>query len=173
MGDSIQHKLDRVRPPRVQITYDVEIGDAIQVKELPFVVGVMADLSGMPEEPLPPFKDRKFVEIERDNFNEIMSSIKPQLNITVENKLTNDEATKLAVALAFQNMDDFNPINILKQIEPMAKLYEARTRLKDLLTKLDGNDKLDTLLEDVLQSTEKREALQQELGQTDAPAEGA
>jgi type VI secretion system protein ImpB len=173
MGESIQHKLDRVRPPRVQITYDVEIGDAIQVKELPFVVGVMADLSGMPEEPLPPFKDRKFVEIDRDNFNEIMSSIKPSLNITVENKLTNDEATKLAVALAFQSMEDFNPINILKQIEPMAKLYEARTRLKDLLTKLDGNDKLDTILEEVLQNTQKRDALQQELGQIEAPAEGA
>jgi len=173
MGESIQHKLDRVRPPRVQVTYDVEVGDAIQTKELPFVVGILADLSGMPENPLPPMKDRKFIEVDRDNFNEIMASIKPHLHLSLDNKLTNDGDTNLVVDLYFNDMEDFNPLNILKQIEPMAKLYEARTKLKDLLTKLDGNDKLDHLLEDILSSTEKRDALQQELGQTDTPAEDA
>ncbi len=177
MGESIQHKLDRVRPPRVQITYDVEIGDAIETKELPFVVGVMSDLSGMPENPLPPVKDRKFVEVDRDNLNEIMASIGPRLKFAVDNKLSDDPDSKLAVELRFSNMEEFGPLEVLKQIEPLAKLYEARTLLKDLLTKLDGNDMLDHLLEDVLNNTEKREALQKELGSdeapADAPAEGA
>jgi len=158
MTESTQHKLDRVRPPRVQITYDVEIGDAIQMKELPFVGGIMADLSGHPEDPLPKVKDRKFVEIDRDNFNDVMAAANPRLVFQVENKLLND-GSKLNVELKFNNMDDFDPVNVLKQIAPLKKLYDARQRLSDLLTKLDGNDELDSLLQDVVSSTESLEEL--------------
>ncbi len=176
MAESTQHKLDRIRPPRVQITYDVEIGDAIQMKELPFVGGIMADLSGKPEEPLPKMKDRKFVEIDRDNFNDIMDSINPRLVFQVANKLVDDDS-KLNLELKFNHMDDFNPVAVLKQIKPLAKLYDARQRLADLLTKLDGNDELDELLQDVIQNTENMEELKtltasEEGGDEDAGDEG-
>ena len=158
MAESTQHKLDRIRPPRVQITYDVEIGDAIQMKELPFVGGILADLSGKPEEPLPKLKDRKFVEIDRDNFNDVLSSINPRLVFQVDNKLVDDDS-KLNVELKFSHMDDFEPVSIVNQVKPLRKLYEARQRLTDLLTKLDGNDDLDKLIQDVLASTESLEEL--------------
>ena len=172
MAESTQHKLDRIRPPRVQITYDVEIGDAIQTKELPFVAGIMADLSGMPEDPLPKLKERKFVEIDRDNFNEVLEAINPRLVFQVDNKLE-DNGTKLNVELKFNHMDDFDPVAILKQVSPMRKLYEARQRLSDLLTKLDGNDDLDQLLQDVVSSTESLEELKALTGGEgeEAPAE--
>ena len=155
MTESTQHKLDRVRPPRVQITYDVEIGDAIEMKELPFVGGIMADLSGKrdPEAPLPPIKDRKFVEIDRDNFNEVMASIGPRLAFQVTNRL--EEDGKLNVALALTNMDDFSPLAVVNQIPALATLYEERQRLSDLIAKLDGNDKLDALLQDIVEDTGK------------------
>jgi type VI secretion system protein ImpB len=153
MPESTQHKLDRVRPPRVQITYDVEIGDAIQKKELPFIVGVLADLSGQPAQALPKIKDRKFVEMDRDNFNDVLASIGPRAVIRVDNKLTSD-GSKLNVELKFANMDDFNPANVVKQVEPLRKLLQARQRLTDLLSKLDGNDKLDELLREVVSNTE-------------------
>jgi type VI secretion system protein ImpB len=137
----------------VQITYDVETLGAIEMKELPFVVGIMADLSGHPEEPLAKMIDRKFVEIDRDNFNEVLDSIQPRLAIRVDNKLVDDDS-KLNVELKFNNMDDFNPANIVKQVEPLNKLFEARQRLSDLLTKLDGNDDLDQLLSDVVENTD-------------------
>lgn len=152
MAESTQHKIDRVRPPRVQITYDVEIGDAIEMKELPFVAGIMADLSGTPEKPLPKLKDRKFVEIDRDNFNDVMAAIKPRAVCQVDNKLA-DDGTKINVALTFDNVESFNPVNVLKQVEPLRKLYEARQKLSDLLTKLDGNDSLDKLLQEVVHKT--------------------
>ncbi len=153
MTESTQHKLDRVRPPRVQITYDVETGGAIQMKELPFVAGILADLSGKPEEALPKLIDRKFVEIDRDNFNDILASITPRLTFQVDNKLADDN-TKFNIELKFKNIDDFGPVQVLKQVEPLRKLFEARQRLSDLLTKLDGNDNLDKLLSEVLENTE-------------------
>lgn len=153
MAESTQHKLSRIRPPRVQITYDVETGGAIQMKELPFVAGILADLSGRPAEPLPKVKDRKFIEIDRDNFNDVMASSAPRLTLRVDNKLQND-GSKVNVELNFSNMDDFNPLSIVKQVEPMRKLLEARQRLTDLMQKLDGNDKLDLLLQDVLANTD-------------------
>ena len=153
MAESTQHKLDRVRPPRVQITYDVEVGDAIQKKELPFIVGVLADLSGQPAQPLAKVKDRKFVEIDRDNFNDVLANIGPRAVLRTDNKLAND-GSKLNVELKFSNMDDFNPANVVKQVEPLRKLLEARQRLTDLLGKLDGNDKLDELLREVLSNTD-------------------
>lgn len=145
MPESIQHKLDRVRPPRVQITYDVETGGAIQKKELPLVVGILADLSGKPAEALPLVRDRKFVEIDRDNFNEVLDSIAPRLAFQVDNKLSK-EGGKSAVELHFHHMDDFTPVNVVKQVDSLRKLFEARGRLNDLLAKLDGNDELDNQL---------------------------
>jgi type VI secretion system protein ImpB len=158
MPESTQKKLSRIRPPRVQITYDVEIGGAIQMKELPFVAGILADLSGKPAEPLPPLKERKFVEIDRDNFNDVLASAAPRLALRIPNQLAKDD-TLLAAELSFKSMDDFDPVNLVKQIEPLRKLFEARTRLVDLLAKLDGNDKLDALLQDVLNNPESQQAL--------------
>jgi type VI secretion system protein ImpB len=173
MAESTQHKLDRVRPPRVQITYDVEIGNAIEKKELPFIVGVLADLSGKPEKALPKLKDRKFVEIDRDNFNDVLASIRPRLTFQVNNALAGD-GSKLNVELKFSNMEDFDVVNVLKQIEPMRKLYDARQRLSDLLTKLDGNDDLDGLLSGVIASTDEQKKLKDALGAgaEDKPAGG-
>lgn len=153
MPESTQHKLDRVRPPRVQITYDVETGGAIQKKELPLVVGVLADLSGKPAEAPAQLKTRGFVSIDRDNFNDVLSSIGPRLAFQVENKIANDES-KLNVELNFRDIDDFEPVALIQQITVLRKLYEARQRLSDLLTKLDGNDDLDRLLQEIVQNTE-------------------
>lgn len=162
MSDSIQHKIGRVRPPRVQITYDVEIGDAIQMKELPFVMGIIADLSGKPEEPLPKMKERKFVEIDRDNFNDVMAGVKPRAAFQVENRMVGEDdkdAGKMNVELMFRSLDDFEPENVVKQIEPLKKLFEARRRLADLMTKLDGNDDLDRLLREMVSDDAKQKEL--------------
>jgi type VI secretion system protein ImpB len=158
--ESTQHKLDRVRPPRVHITYDVEIGDAIELKELPFVVGVLADLSGKPDEALPRLRDRKFVDIDRDNFNDVLKGMKPRLAYKVENKLTNDES-KMGVELRFNNLDDFEPEQVVNQVEPLRKLLEVRKQLSDLLAKTDGNDKLNERLQEIISNTE----LLQKIGQ--------
>lgn len=165
---SLQHKIDRVRAPRVQITYDVEIGGAIEMKEIPFVVGVLADLSGKPDEPLPKLKDRKFVEIDRDNFNNVLAAMKPRVAFRVDNKLTDDD-TKMAVELRFKSLDDFHPEQIAQQVEPLRKLVEARSKLSDLLSKLDGNDKLDELLQGVVSNSESLQKLGKEAGLADKP----
>ena len=161
--ESLQHTLDRVRAPRVQITYDVEIGDAIEMKEIPFVVGVLGDLSGKPDEPLPKLKDRKFVEIDRDNFNNVLEGMKPRLAFKVDNKLADDDS-KIAVELNFKSLDDFHPERVADQITPIRKLVEARKKLSGLLNKLDGNDKLDELLQDIVVNTESLEKLGEEVG---------
>ncbi|MEO1019049.1 MAG: type VI secretion system contractile sheath small subunit [Pseudomonadota bacterium] len=169
---SIQHKLDRVRPPRVQITYDVETGDAIQTKELPFVVGVMADLSHKRAEPLPPLKQRKFVEIDRDNFNEVMESSEPRVAFQVDNRIANDDS-KLNVELTFKAMEDFDPARVVEQVPHLRQLLEARNRLRDLLTKLDGNDELEAMLTQVISNNEERGKLEAEIKAiaVDTPAE--
>ena len=172
MAESTQHKLGRVRPPRVQITYDVEIGDAIEKKELPFIVGVLADLSGKPAEALPLLKDRKFVEIDRDNFQDVLGSIAPRLAFRVADKLKPDSTDFLNVELRFRNMDDFGPVEVLKQVPQLRRLYEARCRLRDLLTKLDGNDELDQLLSQVIKNTDDQAALKTQLAAA-APAPAA
>ena len=161
--ESTQHKLDRVRPPRVQITYDVEIGDAIELKELPFVVGVLADLSGKPEEPLPRLKDRKFVEIDRDNFNEVLRGMKPRLAFRVDNKLSDDD-TKMDVELKFNSLDDFEPEQVVQQVEPLRKLLETRQQLQALLAKMDGNDKLDDMLQEIISNTDMLKKIGSEVG---------
>ena len=153
MAESTQHKLDRVRPPRVQITYDVEIGNAIEKKELPLVVGILADLSGKPDTPPAKLVERRFVDIDRDNFNEILSSISPRATLQVDNTISGDDS-KLNVELLFNHIEDFDPVNLVKQVVPLRRLFEARQRLRDLLTKLDGNDDLDQLLQDVVANTE-------------------
>lgn len=161
--ESLQHKIDRVRPPRVQITYDVEVGGAIELKELPFVVGVMGDFVGKPEEALPAIKNRKFVEIDPDNFDQVLSGMKPRLAYTVENKMQ-DDGSKVGVELKFNNMEDFEPDKVVQQVEPLRKLVEARQKLADLLSKMDGNDKLESLLEDVISSADKQKELSGALG---------
>lgn len=161
--ESLQHKIDRVRPPRVQITYDVETGGAIELKELPFVVGVMGDFSGKPEEPLPAFKNRKFVEIDPDNFDQVLSGMSPRLAFTVDNKLQ-DDGSKMGVELKFNSMEDFEPDQVVQQVEPLRRLVEARQKLSDLLSKMDGNDKLESLLEDVMSNADKQKQLSDALG---------
>jgi type VI secretion system protein ImpB len=161
--ESLQHKLDRVRPPRVQITYDVEVGGAIELKELPFVVGVMGDFVGKPEEPLPALKQRKFVEIDPDNFNQVMAGMKPRLAFTTENKLQND-GSKMGIELKFNSIEDFEPDNIAQQVEPLRKLVEARQKLSDLRLKMDGNEKLEGMLEDIIANADKQKQLADALG---------
>src|SRR5271167_4240722 len=161
---STQHKLDRVRPPRVQITYDVEAGDAIEIKELPFVVGVLGDFTGQPEQPLPRLKERKFVEVNPDNFDSVLEGMKPHLSFAVENKLSEDaDAPQLKVDLHFKKMDDFEPGNVAKQVKPLKELLDLRTRLADLRGTLQGNDKLEELLLDAVGNTEKLDKLKQEM----------
>jgi type VI secretion system protein ImpB len=161
--ESLQHKLDRVRPPRVQITYDVEVGGAIEMKELPFVLGVMGDFSGKPDEPLPPIKNRKFVEIDPDNFNQVLAGMKPRVAFNVENKLQGD-GSKIGVDLRFNNIEDFEPDQIVQQVEPLRKLVEARQKLSDLRSKMDGNEKLENLLNEVISNSDKQKELSDALG---------
>ena len=162
---STQHKLDRVRPPRVQITYDVEVGDAIEIKELPFVMGVMGDFTGQPVDPLPRLKDRKFTEINPDNFDAVLESMKPHLAFSVENKLSEDSnAGNLKVDLNFKSMDDFSPDAVARQVKPLRELLDLRTRLTDLRGSLQGNDKLEELLRDAVTDTDKLAKLRTELG---------
>jgi type VI secretion system protein ImpB len=163
MSESLQHKLDRVRRPRVQITYDVETNGAMQKVELPFVVGVLADLSGKPKEPLKPLKDRKVVAIDRDNFNDVLAKATPRVAMKVDNKLTDDN-TKLAVELNFKHIDDFEPARVAQQVGPLRELLEMRQKLTQLLSKMEGNDKLEELLGEVLANTEKAKSLAKQLG---------
>ena len=164
MPESLQHKLDRVRSPRVHITYDVETGGAIEKKELPFVMGVFGDFTGMPEEPLPRLKDRKFVEINPDNFDSALAAMKPHLAFSVENKLSDDpDAGQLKVDLRFRSMDDFSPANVAQQVRPLKELLDLRTKLSDLRGSLQGNDKLDELLQEALRDSDKLEKLRGEI----------
>jgi len=161
--ESIQHKIDRVRPPRVHITYDVEVGGAIENKELPFVLGVLGDFSGQPDELLPRVKDRKLIEIDRDNFDQVLAAMKPRLAYRVDNKLTND-GSKMGVELRFKSMDDFHPDNVVQQVEPLRKLVSARQRLGDLLSKMDGNDKLESILNEIASDASAQAQLSSALG---------
>jgi type VI secretion system protein ImpB len=163
---STQHKLDRVRPPRVHVTYDVETGDAIELKELPFVMGVLGDFTGQPETPLPKLKERKFVEVTPDNFDSVLEGMKPHLALSVENKLSEDpEAGQLKVDLRFKSLEDFDPEQVARQVKPLKEMLDLRTRLADLRGSLQGNDKLEELLLDAVSNTEKLEKLKGEIGQ--------
>ncbi|ARB45792.1 type VI secretion system contractile sheath small subunit [Alloalcanivorax xenomutans] len=164
--DSTQKRLQKVRPPRVQLTYDVEKGDAIEQKELPFVVGVLGDFSGNPEEPQPKVKDRKFVNVDMDNFDEVMEGMAPRAVYRVPNKLT-EEGGEFGVELKFKSMEDFRPEAVVEQVEPLRRLLESRTKLADLRNKLIGNEKLEDLLSDVLKNTEQLKALREDSGTDD------
>ena len=163
--EGVQKKLERVRPPRVHISYDVETGGAIEMKELPFVMGVLGDFTGQPAEPLAKLKDRKFVEVNPDNFDDVLASMKPHLAFTVENKLSEDaNAGKIGVDLHFKSMDDFSPDAVARQVKPLRELLELRTKLADLRGNLQGNDKLDEILQATLQDAEKMKKLKEEVG---------
>ena len=159
-SDSVQKRLQKIRAPRVQMTYDVEIGDAIENKELPFVVGVLGDFGGNPDSEKKRLKDRKFVALDRDNFDEVLAGVEPVARFAVQNRLSEAGGT-FAVDLHFRSMDDFRPESVVRQVDPLRKLLEARTKLADLRNKLAGNDKLEDILNDVLNSTEKLAQLEQ------------
>jgi type VI secretion system protein ImpB len=160
--ESIQKRLQKVRPPRVQMTYDVEIGDAIEKKELPFVVGVVGDFSGQSEVEQKKLRDRKFVNVDNDNFDEVLKAVEPRAVFRVANKLTG-KGGEFAVDLKFKSIEDFRPESVVQQVEPLRKLLEARTKLADLRNKLAGNEKLEDILSDVLSSTEKLDALSKQV----------
>ncbi len=166
---SVHDKLERVRKPRVHIKYEVETEGAVVEKELPFVVGVMGDFSGDPIEPLSPLSDRKFVQIDRDNFDDIMTRMTPGLNLKVDNTIK-DDGSEIAVDLAFKSMADFEPGNVVQQVEPLRKLQETRDKLRDLLTKVDRSDELEAVLERVLQNEDDLKQLASDLG-TEAPGD--
>lgn len=156
--DSVQKRLEKVRPPRVQLTYDVEIGDAIEQKEIPFVTGVLADFTGQRDASLPKLKDRKFVSVDMDNFDEVMSGMTPKASFRVKNELS-PAGGEFAVNLAFNSFDDFRPESVVQQVEPLRKLLEARSKLADLRNKMAGNEKLEDLLGEVLGNTEQLKKL--------------
>lgn len=163
MSESVQKKLGRVRPPRVNITYDVEVGNAIEKKELPFVMGIMGNFSGMPEEELPPLKEREFTEVTPDNFDDVLKGMKPHLQFSVENKMTDEEGQKIGVDLRFESMDDFSPERVAEQVEPLKQLLDLRQGLADLRAKLQGNQKLEAILQQSLGDESKLEQLKAEL----------
>lgn len=172
MSDSLQKWVGRNRPPRVQITYDVEIGDAIEKKELPLVVGLLADLSGQPLAPPPKLKARRLIDIDRDNFNEVMAKIAPRLDLSVPDTLKGEG--NLKVELNFTEFGHFHPEAIVAQVPRLAKLLEARQQLRDLLGKLDGNDELDALLENIIQNSQELQQLKEQgPAAADAPAAAA
>ncbi len=166
--DSVHKKLDKVRPPRVQLTYDVEVGDAIEQKEVPFVVGVLGDFTGQrdADKPMARLKDRKFVNVDMDNFDDVMKGMAPKASFRVQNKL-GEGGGEFAVNLNFEKMEDFRPESVVQQVEPLRKLLEARTKLSDLRNKLAGNDKLEDILGDVLSNTEQLAKLGQEAAKTE------
>lgn len=160
---SVHEKLERVRKPRVHIKYEVETEGAMVVKELPFVVGVLGDFSGDPTQPLKPFNERKFVQIDRDNFDDVMRRMTPGLNLSVENTLAND-GSDMAVSLKFESMKDFEPGAIVDQVPALKNLLDARNQLRDLMSKADRSEDLERLLEDILQNKTDLSRLVEELG---------
>lgn len=160
--ESVHQKLERVRKPRVHIKYEVETEGAMVVKELPFVVGVLGDFSGNPTAPLKPFGERKFVQIDRDNFDEVMRRMSPGLNFAVENTLK-DDGTELAVSLRFDSLEDFQPGSVVNQVPALKALLDARNQLRDLMSKADRSEELEHLLEGILQNREGLQDLVREL----------
>ncbi|RKG29635.1 type VI secretion system contractile sheath small subunit [Acinetobacter tianfuensis] len=152
--ESVQKKLQRIRPPRVQLTYDVEVGDGREVKELPFVVGVLGDFSAASELEKIKLKDKKFINVDLDNIDEVMESLAPRAKFQVDNTLTED-AGKINIDLTFNSMADFTPEHVVQQVDPLRKLVAARERLTDLRNKISNSERLEDLLDDVLQNTDQ------------------
>ena len=165
-NDSVQKRLQKVRAPRVQMTYDVEVGDAIENKELPFVTGVIGDFGNNPDVDKKRLKDRNFVNVDASNFDEVLGGVAPVAQFRVPNQLST-EGGEFAVKLQFREMADFRPESVVQQVAPLKGLLEARTKLADLRNKLAGNDKLEDILSDVLSNTEKLDGLRKA-----KPAEG-
>ena len=163
MSASVHAKLDRVRKPRVHITYDVETEGAAIVRELPFVMGVMGDFSGDPTAPLQSMTDRKFVQIDRDNFNDVMARMNPGLKLKVDNKLS-EEGGQMAVDLKFNAIEDFEPARVAHQVPALRALMETRAKLRDLMSKVDRSEELEGLLEKVLQNENELKTLSGQLG---------
>jgi type VI secretion system protein ImpB len=163
MSESIHEKLKRVRKPRVHITYEVETEGAERLRELPFVVGVLGDFSGDPREPLRPLGERKFVQIDRDNFNDVMARMTPGLNIRADNKLAGD-GSQMAVSLKFNSLDDFEPARVAEQVPALKALLETRNKLRDLMSKVDRSEQLESLLEQILKNEGELKSLSGELG---------
>lgn len=163
MSASIHDKLNRVRKPRVHITYEVETEGAEVLRELPFVVGVLGDFSGDPTQPLRPLAERKFIQIDRDNFDDVMARLTPGLNLKVDNKLV-DDGTQISVNLAFNKLDDFEPARVAAQVPALRSLLETREKLRDLMSKADRSERLESLLEQVLQNAGDLKVLSGELG---------
>jgi type VI secretion system protein ImpB len=172
MSASIHDKLNRVRKPRVHITYEVETEGAQIVRELPFVVGVMGDFSGDPTQPLRPLADRKFIQIDRDNFNEVMARMTPGLNLKVDDKLSGQENKQMAVELKFNSIEDFEPARVVDQVPALKALLETRNKLRDLMSKVDRSDQLESLLEQVLKNEQELKALSGQLGVANPAGEG-
>ena len=160
--ESVQKKLQRIRPPRVQLTYDVEVGDAKEIKELPFVIGVLGDFSAASELEKTKLKDKKFINVDLDNIDEVMTSLAPRAAFQVENMLT-EEKGSLTISLTFNGMQDFRPENVVLQVDPLRKLVEARERLTDLRNKISNNERLEDLLDEVLQNTDQLRKLSAEV----------
>lgn len=163
MSESIHEKLNRVRKPRVHITYEVETEGAQISRELPFVVGILGDFSGDPTQSLRPLAERKFVQIDRDNFNDVMARMTPGLNLHVDNKLAGD-GSQMAVALKFNALDDFEPARVAEQVPALKALLETRNKLRDLMTKVDRSEQLESLLEQILKNESELKSLSGELG---------
>ena len=163
MSSSIHDQLKRVRKPRVHITYDVETDGATVPKELPFVMGVMGDYSGDNTDNKKPLNERKFSQIDRDNFSDVMGKINPKVSMKVENTLE-DNDSEMSVDLDFKTMEDFEPHKLVQQVKPLKNLMETRNKLRDLLTKADRSEDLENLLEDILSNTDALASLSNELG---------
>jgi type VI secretion system protein ImpB len=159
---SVYDKLEKVRKPRVHITYDVETENGVLQKELPFVVGVMGEYSGNASPTKKSLKERKFVQIDADNFNDVMKNIAPEVSLKVKNTLANDDS-EMSVNLKFNSMDDFEPTQIARQIDPLKNLLEVRTQLSELLSKADRSENLEALLEDILKNNDQLKTLASEL----------
>ena len=163
MSASIHDKLNRVRKPRVHITYEVETEGAEVLRELPFIVGVMGDFSGDPTAPLKPMSERKFTQIDRDNFDDVMAAMTPGVKTKVDNTLAGD-GTQMNVDLKFNRMEDFEPARVAAQVPALAALMETRAKLRDLMSKVDRSEELESLLEQVLRSESELNTLSGELG---------
>jgi len=159
--ESVQKKLQRIRPPRVQLTYDVEVGDGKEIKELPFVIGVLGDFSAASESEKTKLKDKKFINVDLDNIDEVMESLAPRANFQVENTLT-EEGGRMLIDLTFNSMQDFHPENVVQQVDPLRKLVKARERLTELRNKISNNERLEDVLDEVLQNTDQVRRLRAE-----------
>jgi type VI secretion system protein ImpB len=160
---SIHDKLSRVRKPRVHITYEVETEGARVLRELPFVMGILGDFSGKPTQPLKPLKDRKFIQIDRDNFNDVLAGMTPGLKLKVDNKLS-EEGGEMGVDLKFNSIEDFEPARVAQQVPALRTLLETRAKLRDLMSKVDRSEELEGLLEQVLKNEDELKSLSSQLG---------